>query len=130
MRLEEFLAGQAEKKSFAKGAAIFSQGEQAKAAYYIISGVAEIFRDQDGQKSVLASLTTGEIFGEMALLRFDEYTLSARAIEDTQVYLITPAIMQQQIRSTPPLIKAVLDMLVDRIHETNQVLIDLDNISQ
>ncbi len=126
MRLEDFLSDNTQKKSFAKGESFFTQGDQAEAAYYIIQGNVEIFQTLDGKESIMANLGPDEIFGEMALLRFDDYTLSARAAEDTEAYVITPEIMQAQIRDTHPLIKAILDMLLDRIHDVNEVLIDLD----
>ena len=129
MRLEEFLEQNTQKAHLSKGDVIFIQGDQAKSAYYVIRGKIEIFKTMDGKESIVAHLEADEIFGEMSLLRFDEYTLSARALEDTDVYLITPEVLQAQIRETHPLIKAILDMLLDRINDTNKVLIDLDKIN-
>ncbi|MCK5285156.1 MAG: cyclic nucleotide-binding domain-containing protein [Alphaproteobacteria bacterium] len=129
MRLEEFLEQNTQKAHLSKGDVIFIQGDQAKSAYYVIRGKIEIFKTMDGKESIVAHLGADEIFGEMSLLRFDEYTLSARALEDTDVYLITPEVLQAQIRETHPLIKAILDMLLDRINDTNKVLIDLDKIN-
>ncbi len=126
MRLEEFLSENTQRKSFAKGEAFFAQGDQAGAAYYIIQGEVEIFQTLSGAESIMASLGPDEIFGEMALLRFDEYTLSAKAAVDTEVYIITPEVLQVQIRDTHPLVKAILDMLLDRIQNVNEVLTDLD----
>ena len=126
MRLQDFLSQTATKQSFFKGQSIFAKGAQAENAFFIIQGAVEI---HDG-KSVMAKLGEGEIFGEMALLRFDEYTLSARAAEDTDVYVIAPALLQEQIRSLHPLVKAILDTLVERIHGVNEVLIDLDKANK
>ena len=125
MRLEDYLAGNAQTHVFKKGQTVFVKGAQAAAAFYIIEGEIEIFDDPN---AVVAKLHNGEIFGEMALLRYDEYTLSSRAAIDTKVYMITPKMLQMEMRNIHPLIKAIIDMLVDRIHETNQVLIDLNNI--
>lgn len=130
MRLEDFLSGTAETKAFGVGENIFLKGDQAGAAYYVISGQVEIFQEVGGERSVMASLGPGEIFGEMALLRFDEYTLSANAASDVETYVISPAMLQEQVRETHPLIRAILDMLIDRMHTVNEVLIDLDTANR
>lgn len=130
MRLEDFLDQHAEKRSFAAGHPLFVKGAQADAAYCIISGEVEITDGPPGAGALLARLGPGEIFGEMALLRFDSYTLSARAATDVQVFVITPGLLHEQVRQLHPLIKTILDMLVERVHSVNQVLIDLDKANK
>jgi CRP/FNR family cyclic AMP-dependent transcriptional regulator len=130
MRLDDFLNTNAAIKSFEKGQSVFAEGQEADAAYYIIEGQVEIFKDDGGRLSGLAMLGPGEIFGEMALLRFDKYTLSAKATAALKVHVITPEILQAQIRETHPLIKAILDMLMDRIRDVNEVLIDHDRVNR
>ncbi len=127
MRLEDFLAENAEKKAFPKVHKIFTEGQQADCAYFVIQGKVEIFKGPPAKNSVMAILGPGEIFGEMALLRFDRYTLSARAVADTEVYVIVPEMLQAVLHETHPLIRAILDRLVERIHEANAVLIDIDS---
>jgi CRP-like cAMP-binding protein len=128
MRLEEFLTQNTEQKKFGKGEIIFTEGTQAEAAYYILQGQVEIFKGTG--KTSVGLLGPGQIFGEMALLRFNEYTLSARAHEDTVVHVIMPELLHSQIRATHPLIQSILNMLVDRVHELNEVLIDLENANR
>lgn len=127
MRLEDYLDQATETKSFNKGALIFAQGQEANAAYYIIEGEVEIFQPDS---AVLAKLGPGQIFGEMALLRFDSYTLSAQAASLLKVHVITPAMLQEQIRAAHPLVKAILDMLAERVRTVNEVLIDLETAKQ
>jgi CRP-like cAMP-binding protein len=130
MRLEEFLADNTKIKNAAPDEIIFSQGAQAEAAYCIAEGKVEIFQHAGNRQATLATLEPGQIFGEMALLRFDKYTLSAKAVEPTKLHVITPELLQQQIRATHPLIKAIIDMLVERIHNINEVLIDIDRANR
>lgn len=128
MRLEEFLETNTKIKTFAAGEDIFAEGEQAGAAYYIIEGRVEIYKGPPGPESRMAELGPDEIFGEMALLRYDKYTLSARALEETKAYVILPEILHEQLRAAHPLVRALLDMLVERIHNVNEVLIDIDQV--
>ncbi len=129
MHLDDFLSQNAKTKTFEKGALICAQGQEAEAAYCIIEGEVEIFVNA-AKSSVLAKLSPGEIFGEMALLRFDRYTLSARAAGPVKAYVIPPELLQAQIQATHPLVKAILDMLIRRVHDANEVLIDLDRINR
>jgi CRP-like cAMP-binding protein len=126
MRLEDFLSQSTAPKAFEKGHTIFTEGQQAEAAYYVLEGEVEILKEDGARPSLIAKLGPGEIFGEMALLRFDQYTLSARAATAVKAYAISPALLQEQLHEAHPLIRALLDMLVERMQGANQVLIDLD----
>jgi CRP-like cAMP-binding protein len=127
MRLDDFLVTNAETAAFSKGALIVRQGEEAECAYIVKKGRVAVFRaHDDGRESVMAVLGEGEIFGEMAILRFDHYTLSVRAQEDTELYVITPDLIHEQLRASHPLLRKITDTLLDRMKEVNDVLIDLD----
>jgi CRP/FNR family transcriptional regulator len=130
MRLEDFLSQNTQSRNFSKGDMVFAAGDQAEAAFCIESGRVEIFQGAGDDVSVLAVLGPGDIFGEMALLRFDEYTLSARATADTKAFVIAPELLQAQVRETPPLVRAILNALVDRIHGLNGLLIDIDKANK
>ncbi|MCF8495576.1 MAG: cyclic nucleotide-binding domain-containing protein [Alphaproteobacteria bacterium] len=127
MRLEDFLETAAKKAVFARGQMILSAGAQATAAYLVIKGQIEIFKAMKDREAVVATLGPGEILGEMALLRYDTYTLSARASADTAVYIITPEILHEQMRLAHPLLKLLISTLVERVHTMNELLIDLDS---
>ncbi len=126
MRLEDFLDQSTETKTFAKGERIVGKGEQAEAAYIIKEGTAKVYQDEDNDKPVMALLGPGEIFGEMAILRFNHYTLSVKAEEDVTAYVITPDSLHEHMRDAHPLVKKVIDTLLDRMKEVNEVLIDID----
>jgi len=54
---------------FEPGEEVFHEGDLGDRIYIIVSGQAEVFRDNAGSEAVLARLGAGEYFGEMALLR-------------------------------------------------------------
>ncbi len=129
MSLESFLSAHSQVRSFSAGEVIIAEGEQAEAAFVIKNGYATVFRERVGvAEAILARLGPGAVFGEMALLRYDRYTLSVRAQSDVEVYVIPPALLHDQIRQTPPLVRAILDMALDRVNETNEALIDLGSL--
>jgi len=74
------LLAQGEVKTYADGEAIFSEGQPARALYFVVSGTVHIHRKGQGtQRIELADLAQGAIFGEVALLARTERTASASA---------------------------------------------------
>ena len=70
------------------GQVIFHQGELARSFYIILEGRVQVFRQQDGQETAVATLGRGEYFGEMSLLNgVVRHTASVRAL--TPVDLLT-----------------------------------------
>ena len=59
---------------------IMSQGELARSFYIILSGKVQVFRQQDMQEEEVAVLGTGELLGEMSILRGTRRTASIRAL--------------------------------------------------
>ena len=62
------------------GQIIFHQGDLARSFYIILEGRVQVFRQQDGQESSVATLGRGEYFGEMSLLNGGRHTASVRAL--------------------------------------------------
>ncbi len=125
-KLSRSLEGVAKTRNFKAGEIIVRQGQLGDCAYVVKSGMVTVFRESDDGDFVLASLGVDEIFGEMALLRFDSYTLSVRAEEDCTLFVLPPSLVNDQIKATPPLIQSILAALLDRMHEVNTALLDLD----
>ena len=71
------------KADYEKGEIIFSEGEIGRYFYAIISGEVLIRREKSG--NVLATLKTGEVFGEMAVL--DNNPRSASSVANSRVEL-------------------------------------------
>lgn len=115
-----------ERRFVPKGALIIEQGDQAWCAYLIQSGRVSVYCEENGKQVELAQLGSGQICGEMALIR-NEPTLraaSVRALEDCNLIVITHNTFQEKLRSSDPTIKAVLQMLADRIIMSNEVVMD------
>ena len=69
------------------GQIIFREGELARRFYIILTGKAQVFRQQDGQEAAVATLGPGEYFGEMSILQGVRHTASVRSL--TPVDLLT-----------------------------------------
>lgn len=72
--------------SFGDGQVIFRQGDAAADMYVIRSGSVRISRVfDDGEDKVLAYLSEGDFFGEMALFQPGPRTATATAVGDVEV---------------------------------------------
>ncbi|NCC20828.1 MAG: cyclic nucleotide-binding domain-containing protein [Alphaproteobacteria bacterium] len=128
--LSSFLESTAKTRTFRDGEVIVRQGQLGDCAYVVKTGAVIVYRESNSGDLPLATLGQGEIFGEMALLRFDTYTLSVKSDGDSVLYILPPSLVNDQIRQTPPMIRQILSALLDRMHEVNTALLDLDQTSR
>lgn len=82
------LMSQTEKRHFAKGDAVFSEGDPADGFHLLLKGSVEVLkRAPDGKNARLATLRQGEYFGENALLSGKEVPRNAtvRCLEPVEI---------------------------------------------
>ena len=106
------------RKKFKKGGTIFHQGPPSDCAFIIDSGVVEIIEDTlEGQK-VIGCLTENEIFGEMGLIDGQPRSATARALEDSVVYVMTRKNFENLVKEKPEALLPILKILTGRLRET------------
>ncbi len=72
-------------QSYEPGAVIFRQGDYGDCAYFVLSGEVEAVRELGGKEVVIASMSEGDYFGEMALLSESPRNATIRAVKATRV---------------------------------------------
>ena len=114
-------------KSFDKGNIIFSEGQFGREMYIILEGEVEIFRTIDNKEKTLAILKSGDIFGEMSII--DKFPRSASAIAKTNVNLlvINGILFIKLLDTNPEFSQKVIKMLINRIRNTNDIVLNLYN---
>jgi NADH dehydrogenase len=70
---------------FEPGQVIFHQGDLAQRFYVILAGTVRVHRDLDGKVDEVATLRTGEYFGEIALLEGERHSASVEAVTAVDV---------------------------------------------
>ncbi|MEQ8162464.1 MAG: serine/threonine-protein kinase, partial [Smithellaceae bacterium] len=94
-----------EKKLFTSGQFLMHEGEEAGEAYLIDKGKVQVYRQAEGGgKLVLGTLSEGDIVGEMALITNDKRSASVKALEDTEVSVLTKDILLRNLKKLPPYI--------------------------
>ena len=98
---------------FEPGDIIFEQGDLGDSVYVIEEGECEVLCKRKGQRELLASLSSGECFGEMALLsdRTRNATIRARTAMNV---LIIPKGDFDKLRQSVPLFGDVFSELAQR----------------
>jgi len=98
---------------------IFTEGEAGDCAYIIDSGMVEISLGKDERRLVMATLTKGEILGEMAIIDRLPRTASARAIVPTVVTAIPLDYVSQKIEQSDPTVRMFLRIAMTRYRDLN-----------
>jgi nitroimidazol reductase NimA-like FMN-containing flavoprotein (pyridoxamine 5'-phosphate oxidase superfamily) len=80
------LAAQLNTVEVEPGAVIVRQGAPADKFFIIIDGEVEIVREDDGKQRTLATLSRGQFFGEMAILRNSPRMATAKAVGPTTLF--------------------------------------------
>jgi len=105
-----------------KGEIVFHEGNPSDFAYIIGSGSIEIFDETaDGQK-VLGVLGKNDLFGEMGLIDGLPRSATARAREDSVVYVLTPESFDNLVLENPEALVPILRILSTRLIETMRCL--------
>ncbi len=102
---------------FESGDFIFEQGDLGDSVYVIEEGECEVLREQKGEQELLATLSRGEYFGEMALLsdRTRNATIRARTAMNV---LIIPKADFDKLRQSVPAFGDVFKELAKRREKT------------
>ena len=98
---------------------IFSEGDPGDCAYIIDSGMVEVSLDKEGRKLVMATLTQGDILGEMAIIDRQPRSASARAIVPTVVTSIPLDYISQKIEQSDPTVRMFLRLAMARYRDMN-----------
>jgi CRP-like cAMP-binding protein len=113
-----------EKKLFKSGERIITRGDEAAAAYLILRGKVTVTLDREGRQIKIGELESGAIFGETALINDGSlYTANVDAAADTELAVITPESFADKIGTCDPMLRALLEMLVERLRKTNEALL-------
>lgn len=102
---------------------IFHEGDNANTAYIIRNGEVEILKRADHGEIKLATLTDGEVFGEMGLFERDgTRSATARAIQDTVVDTVSHDEFDKLLGQCPPRILPIIQTVLNRLRSSNQRL--------
>lgn len=109
---------------YPEGRAIITQGDEAIEAFMIENGRASVTMEKDGKVIKLAELGEDQIFGETALFSGGHYGATVTALEETTVIKITPEILDIKISFCDPMLRSLIQMMLERQKRSNDALAD------
>ena len=103
-----------------RGQHVLREGEEADAAYLIVSGSCGVYTQLTEGTEDLRRLTAGDLFGEMGILTAGQRTASVVALEDCELVKITREALEGELDSMKPWIRALVRALATRFRESEE----------
>jgi CRP/FNR family transcriptional regulator, cyclic AMP receptor protein len=121
----ETLRQQSTVRTIARNEVLFRQGEPSSELYGIVNGkVAILTRSPDGRESLVAVLDEGSLFGELGLFDEGPRSADARALEETNVLVLSYDVVRGAIDEHPTLLWIIVRLLARRLRNTDDSLAD------
>jgi CRP/FNR family transcriptional regulator len=99
---------------------IFKEGDDGDAMYIIKKGQIRIYRGDDDKpydQTILATLSDGSFFGEMALVNEAERIASAKTLTEAELFVLKKDDFYTLINNNPKLAEQISSEFINRIKE-------------
>src|SRR5262245_35257366 len=113
-------------RTFREEETIFHRDDIGNGLYVIRSGQVKIsLVAEDGRETVLAILSAGECFGELAVLDGEPRSADAVAMERTETVMLRREDFLEALETHPQLARQIIVLLSHKLRQTNEQLSDL-----
>jgi CRP-like cAMP-binding protein len=106
-----------------KGEVLFYQGTTGSSMFVVLEGKLRLYKD----KKKIASLRTGELIGEMALINHEPRSATVIAAEDSDLFELTENSFQRLMtkRASVQILLNIIETLSQRLKQDNEHLVRL-----
>jgi len=109
-------------KSFRKGTVLFREGELGRDMFIVQQGKVQVRKRVGNSERVLAELSAGEFFGEMALLIGQDRSATVEVIEDSKLLVVTPETFASLLKSDIEIALKMLKKMAARLRALDEHL--------
>lgn len=110
-------------RRFAAGETIFLKGSAGQGIMAVLSGEVRISAPSaDGKEIILATIHSGEVFGELALLDGKERTADAVALTPCEIVTLDRRDVLPLLRQQPELCLKLLEVVCERLRRTDALV--------
>lgn len=125
------VAGYARELSYSKGTTIFEEDDHGDNFYIIKKGKVEISKmSYSGKEKTLAVLSSGDFFGEMALLDEELRSATVEALEDTTLLVIGRDGVETAVRKNPKVLLQMALILVKRLRRAGDLISQMEKVQE
>jgi small-conductance mechanosensitive channel len=118
------LVKQSELNHFGRGERVVEEGQEGNSMFILLRGAAQVSVAKNGSTIPVATLRSGDCFGEMSLLTGEKRSATVRAEGDCYVMEIGKDVMGEVIRESPDCLKQLSELLARRKMETEGIVKD------
>lgn len=110
--------------TYNQGDIIFHEGETGDSLYIIRSGFVKVSKKQEDKEKIVAYISHGNYFGEMALIEDEKRSATISAFTKTEVIQILKDDFKNLLKMNPQISEMLQDEVIDRKLNTFEVLRD------
>jgi CRP-like cAMP-binding protein len=109
-------------KSFPKGTVLFREGDLGRDMFIVQQGKVQVKKSVGSTEEILAELSAGEFFGEMALLIGLDRSATVEVIEDSKLLVISPETFASLLKSDIEIALKMLKKMAARLRALDEHL--------
>ncbi len=107
-------------KDFPKGTVLFREGDLGREMFIIQKGKVQVRKKVGTAEKVLAELSNGEFFGEMALLMGMDRSATVEVIEDSRLLVVNPDTFESLLKSNLDIALKMLRKMASRLRALDE----------
>src|SRR5438270_1743018 len=118
----ESLSNRLEDSEYDEGAVVFSQGDQGESLFIVEEGAVEISFGEGRTRVVLATLFTGQYFGELSLFDGSPRSATATAAKRSRLVRLDRDDLVDFVNKNPAAALRIIAEMSDRVRQTNELM--------
>ena len=108
-----------EERTSPAGTVLFSEGQKAEEVFFVLQGIVQITKSQDGKSEVLARRGRGEIIGEMALIDASARFACAICETDCDLFILSRTRFFELLPKHPSIAERIMRVMSQRVREAD-----------
>jgi CRP/FNR family cyclic AMP-dependent transcriptional regulator len=126
----QLLAERFKRVKYAKGEAIFAQGDPANRIYIVLSGnVAIRFKPEDDEMLTVTEVAKDGVFGWSSVLGRNKYTSCAICLDDVEALSVQGDVLRKLCKTHPItgviILERLAEVIAERLRNTHEYVIEM-----